>query len=682
MNDSNQILEAALNMRMSIHSNRTSTAFKASKDGSRSITTLRALEATPETLEVPGRVSISQPKAMDLHEMLLQEQREAAATNQRALSTNANMNVIEQAQSEIRRKNKKLAEEEFSSLLHTSRNKKLHTKNIMILERTDEVVKEKRWVRDLNEKERMGKVVADLEVRDSHAVQESLKLAASRQEKEIEIEVLKKRRAMSDTMSQKEFKVSDQDVEMLPIDDATPLPAEIHLAPTPDPNSSNPRNWPRSKKWRAIAFASLYTFISPISSSMVAPALPYIAKDLKFTQKIDAEMSLSIFVLAYALGPLFLAPLSEIYGRKPILQASLWFFVLFNAICGLSEDKSQMLLFRFLAGLGGSAPISLSGSVVADCFNGAEMGQAMSYYALGIVLAPALGPILGGYMTQGVSWHWLFYSVSIVGGVLAVFGTFFFPETYAPVLAARERKERGEVLAGGEAKIWTVLKGSITRPIIMLFTQPIVMVIALIMAFVYGVMYIVLSTFSLLFMEKYGENTQTSSLHYLALAVGLVIGSQLSGPLLDKISKVLQKKYNTPHKPEYRLPICIPGSVLLPIGLFLYGWAAENTLHWIWLDIGIALFAMSVNLTFQSLSLYTVDVYHLYSASALAAVSSLRSLAGFGFPLFAGDMYDQMGYGWGNSMLAILGIVIGIPAPILLYIYGERIRAASKFGSG
>ncbi|ORY46788.1 MFS general substrate transporter [Rhizoclosmatium globosum] len=495
------------------------------------------------------------------------------------------MNVIEQAQSEIRRKNKKLAEEEFSSLLHTSRNKKLHTKNIMILERTDEVVKEKRWVRDLNEKERMGKVVADLEVRDSHAVQESLNRNPPR----------------SDT----------------------------------DPNSSNPRNWPRSKKWRAIAFASLYTFISPISSSM----------DLKFTQKIDAEMSLSIF---------------------PILQASLWFFVLFNAICGLSEDKSQMLLFRFLAGLGGSAPISLSGSVVADCFNGAEMGQAMSYYALGIVLAPALGPILGG----------------IVGGVLAVFGTFFFPETYAPVLAARERKERGEVLAGGEVKIWTVLKGSITRPIIMLFTQPIVMVIALIMAFVYGVMYIVLSTFSLLFMEKYGENTQTSSLHYLALAVGLVIGSQLSGPLLDKISKVLQKRYNTPHKPEYRLPICIPGSVLLPIGLFLYGWAAENTLHWIWLDIGIALFAMSVNLTFQSLSLYTVDVYHLYSASALAAVSSLRSLAGFGFPLFAGDMYDQMGYGWGNSMLAILGIVIGIPAPILLYIYGERIRAASKFGSG
>ncbi|KAJ3083304.1 hypothetical protein HDU99_010994 [Rhizoclosmatium hyalinum] len=469
-----------------------------------------------------------------------------------------------------------------------------------------------------------------------------------------------------------------KDVELLPIEDAVPVEgsaAKQNNASEPNPTSSNPREWPRSKKWTAVAFASMYTFISPLSSSMVAPALPFIAKDLHFTSSFELSMSLSIFVLAYAFGPLFLGPLSEVYGRWKVLQASLWFFVVFNAACGLSQTKEQMLAFRFFAGLGGSAPIALAGSVVSDCFSGAEMGAAMSYYALGVILAPALGPIVGGFMTQGVSWQWLFYMISIFGGVLALAGTWLLPETYAPILLVQEKKKKGVDL-GVQKSVLEVLSSAITRPFIMLFTQPIVMVIALIMAFVY----IVLSTFSILFVRHYGENTQTSTLHYLALAVGLFIGNRLSGSILDIISDKLQKRYNTPHKPEYRLPVCIPASFLLPIGLFIYGWAAENNAHWIWLDIGIALFALSVNVTFQALTVYTVDCYMMYSASALAAVSSLRSLAGFGFPLFAAQMYDQLGYGWGNSLLAILGIVIGIPAPILLYVYGERVRAASKFG--
>ncbi|KAJ3405116.1 hypothetical protein CcCBS67573_g01091 [Chytriomyces confervae] len=448
----------------------------------------------------------------------------------------------------------------------------------------------------------------------------------------------------------------------------------------------NPHLWPRSKKWTAVALASLYTFIAPISSSMVAPALPYLAKDLGFTSKTEILMSLSIFVLAFAFGPLFLGPLSEVYGRKPILQASLWFFVIFNTACGLSTTKDQLLVFRFLAGIGGSAPIALAGSVVSDCFDRTEMGAAMSYYALGVILGPALGPIIGGIMTQSVSWHWVFYTVSIVGGILAIIGTFLLPETFAVVLVQRAQargvlSESHELKAAHSQKrsVFLILKDAVIRPFILLFTQPIAQVIALIMAFVYGVMYIVLSTFSALFVTHYQQGTLTSTYHYLALGIGFFIGNRMSGGILDTISTMLQKRYNTPHKPEYRLPVCIPAAMLLPVGLFIYGWSAENTVHWIVPDIGIALFAMSVNITFQALTVYTVDVYTMYSASALAAVSFLRSLAGFGFPLFADTLYVRFGYGWGNSILAFVGIGIGIPAPILLYVYGERLRASSKF---
>ncbi|KAJ3136387.1 hypothetical protein HK100_001716 [Physocladia obscura] len=451
-----------------------------------------------------------------------------------------------------------------------------------------------------------------------------------------------------------------------------------------DASSSNPRDWPRRKKWIAVTLAALYTFVAPICSTMVAPAFPYITADLGFTSTIQTEMILSIFVLSYVIGPLFLGPLSEVYGRYIVLQVSLWFFVIMNTACGLSRTATQMLVFRFFAGIGGSAPLVLTGSVVSDCFSVAEMGAAMSYSVLGIVVGPAIGPILGGFLTAGAGWRWLFHTLSIFSGFLAIVGTFMLPETYRPLLESRKETVSGisSRIVHSNIRIVQNLITAITRPFIMIFTQPIVQIIALIMGFVYGVLFIVLATFSALFVKKYEESTEISTLHYIALGLGFFGGNRIAGSLLDVTSKFLQSRNNTSHKPEYRLPVIIPAAILLPVALFLYGWSAENGWHWIVPDIGILLASMSINTTFQSLTVYTVDVYSRYSASALAAVGIFRYMAGFAFPLFATSMYDQYGYGWGNSILAFAGIVIGIPSPILLYIYGERIREKSQFATG
>ncbi|KAJ3136573.1 hypothetical protein HK100_001515 [Physocladia obscura] len=446
----------------------------------------------------------------------------------------------------------------------------------------------------------------------------------------------------------------------------------------------NPKEWPRIKKWRAVAIGAMMTFISPITSSMVAPALPYLATDLEFTSTIEIEMSLSIFVLAFALGPLILAPLSEVYGRRKILMLSMAFFTIFNAACGAAQSKTQMLLFRFMAGIGGSAPVAISGSIVSDTFARSEMGTAMSYYVLGIILGPAIGPIIGGFLTQALSWRWLFYIISIVSGFVLVVAFFFLPESYGPYLVLRASLQADKLAHVHHPKpnVFNVLRDAIVRPFILLFTQPISQIIAIFVAFFYGVMYIVLTTFSALYTKNYSEATQISTLHYFSLGLGFLIANRFSGGFLDVLSVYMQKRNNTPHKPEYRLILCIPGVIFLPIGIFIYGWAAEYTLHWIVTDIGVMLFTTAVGLSFQACSLYTVDVYTRYAASALAATTSLRSLAGFGFPLFAQDMYDSLGYGWGNSVLGFIAFVFGVPAPILLYIYGERIREKSKFAIG
>ncbi|KAE8395476.1 major facilitator superfamily domain-containing protein, partial [Aspergillus alliaceus] len=97
---------------------------------------------------------------------------------------------------------------------------------------------------------------------------------------------------------------------------------------------------------------------------MVAPALSQLGVDLHMQSDIEVELALSIFILAYAIGPLFFGPVSEIYGRVHVLQVSnLWYFA-WNLGCGFAQDPAQLFVFRFLAGIGGSAPVALGGGAI------------------------------------------------------------------------------------------------------------------------------------------------------------------------------------------------------------------------------------------------------------------------------------------------------------------------------
>lgn len=91
------------------------------------------------------------------------------------------------------------------------------------------------------------------------------------------------------------------------------------------------------------------------------------------------------------------------------------------------------------------------------------------------------------------------------------------------------------------------------------------------------------------------------------------------------------------------------------------------------------MFAAGTIASFQCTQTYIVDTYSTYAASAVASVTVLRSLAGFGFPLFARPMYNALGLGWGNSLLGFIAIAFGIPAPFVLWKYGEALRSKSRF---
>lgn len=126
----------------------------------------------------------------------------------------------------------------------------------------------------------------------------------------------------------------------------------------------NPKNWTTKERMVVTIVMSTFTFISPVSSSMVAPALGKLGQDLGMHKEMEVEMALSIFVLGYALGPLFFGPMSEVFGRSRVLQFSNLFYLVWNLSCGFAQNRAEFFVFRFLAGIGGSAPLAIGAGVI------------------------------------------------------------------------------------------------------------------------------------------------------------------------------------------------------------------------------------------------------------------------------------------------------------------------------
>jgi len=107
-----------------------------------------------------------------------------------------------------------------------------------------------------------------------------------------------------------------------------------------------------------------FTFISPVSSSIIAPAITKVAQTFDITNPSEQSVAYSVFVLGYAFGPLLLGPLSEIYGRSRVLQIANFFYLVFNTVAGFSRNEAELVAFRFLSGLGGSAPLAVCSCLV------------------------------------------------------------------------------------------------------------------------------------------------------------------------------------------------------------------------------------------------------------------------------------------------------------------------------
>lgn len=274
-----------------------------------------------------------------------------------------------------------------------------------------------------------------------------------------------------------------------------------------------------------------------------------------------------------------MAPLSEIYGRRPAYLISMFFFLIFTIACAISTALPMLIVFRFLAGCVGSTPITLGGATIGDVFPPAKRGGSMAIMAMGPLLGPVLGPIIGGYLAAAKGWAWVFWLQAIISGVLFLVGLIFLRETYAIVIleqkAAALRKEKGNqdlqsALHDGLTPRVRI-RNAVVRPVKILIMQPIVLILSVYIAFMFGYLYLFVTTFPKVFIEQYGFSTGNTGLTYIGLGVGMLFGMAMAGKGSDVLYKVLVKRNEGKEEPEYRLPPLVISAPLVAVAFFWYG---------------------------------------------------------------------------------------------------------------
>ncbi|OBT66962.1 hypothetical protein VE03_04212 [Pseudogymnoascus sp. 23342-1-I1] len=454
-----------------------------------------------------------------------------------------------------------------------------------------------------------------------------------------------------------------------------------------DADPLSPRSRSNFQKWTIVLINSVaagsVTCVSSIYTATYEQILPEF-----HTSRIVATVGLSLFIFGLGCGPMLLAPLSEFYGRRPIYLVSFAFFIIWLIPSAVAQNMATILVSRFLDGFSGSAFLSVAGGSVYDLYSRDDLQAPMMVFTASPFIGPVLGPLLGGFINQYTHWRWTYYVLLIWNFVLWVLIFLFVPETYHPVLlrnkARKIRADTGDerYKAPMELSTKTIpheIRISLYRPFQLLALEFMVLNLCVFSGFLLGILYLFFGAFPLVFRNNHGFTLSQIGLTFLGLLVGMLI-ALATDPLWYKNYRRLikQNENDGGAEPEHRLPPAIAGSVLVPIGIFMFGWTTYSSVHWIVPIIGSTIFAIGNLLVFTGIFTFLVDAYPQYAASSLAANSFVRSSFAAVFPLFGVQMYNKLGYQWATSVLAFLTVVM-MPFPYLFFKYGKQIREKSRF---
>ncbi|PYH83194.1 MFS general substrate transporter [Aspergillus uvarum CBS 121591] len=450
----------------------------------------------------------------------------------------------------------------------------------------------------------------------------------------------------------------------------------------------NPMQFSETKKWTFTMMMALATLAVALVSSAYTGGIIEIEEDFGIGTEV-ATLGVSLFVLGFAIGPLLWAPLSEMFGRQIVYCVTYMALTAFTAGAAGSKNAWTLIILRFFAGSFGSSPMTNAGGVIADMFPASQRGVATSLFAAAPFLGPVLGPIIGGFLGMNAGWKWVMGFLGAFTGVVWILGSLTVPETYAPVLL-RRRAEKLTKLTGkiyrsktdidqGKTTLGQAFKTALSRPWILLFKEPIVFLLSLYIAIVYGTLYMLFAAYPIVYELHRGWNQGVGSLPFLGIMVGM-IGAVVYNILDNKRYIRVSQKHGGFAPPEARLPPCLIASVAIPVGLFWFAWTDYVSIHWMASVAAGVPFGFGLVLVFLSNLSYLIDTYTIFAASVLAANSVLRSIFGAVFPLFTTYMYENLGIHWATCIPAFLALAC-VPFPFMFYKYGPAIRKRCKYAA-
>ncbi|CAK5274361.1 unnamed protein product [Mycena citricolor] len=395
-----------------------------------------------------------------------------------------------------------------------------------------------------------------------------------------------------------------------------------------------------------------------LGSSIITGDLQGPVADLHTTQE-TVNLSVTCFVIGFGVGPLFFAPLSEVIGRTPIYAISMFFYFIFTMPSALAQNAATLVVARQLAGLAASAPMCNVGGSVADVWAVEDRGLPMAFFSATILTAggrldrnvrrlavdlfvTSFASLISFSQVPGQDWVLFIFT----GLTFAM--TLFIPETLSPVLlrrkAARLRKETGDdsYRSLGELEhipFSQTLGTALLRPVIMVFTEPVVLFMSFYLSFVYSLLYLLFFAYPITFAEIRGFSPGMTGVTFVSIIVGISI-AMVCMPQQEKLYARVTV-YGT--FPEARLYPMMVGAIVLPIALFIFAFTgAYSWVNFMGPCVAGALFGFSMILIYVSANSYIVDSYSSYAASAIAAKTIMRSLIGSAVPLYVNQMFAHM----------------------------------------
>ena len=385
---------------------------------------------------------------------------------------------------------------------------------------------------------------------------------------------------------------------------------------------------------------------------------------------------------------MFFSPLSEIgyIGRNPPYLVS---FVLFFAVSLLTvvlgdRSFSGLIVLRFLQGFFGSPILASGGASLEDIYDWSSVPYAFTFWIAAMYCGPAFGPLLAAYAVPH-DWRWPLWEIVIMSGPVLLVLLPFLPETSAPKIlfqrAQRLRKQTGNPNYRAKVELtklqpMAIFMDAMIKPIEIACLDPSIGFVCVYGALVYAIYYSFFEAFPIVYIGTYGMTLGSFGLIFLSVVGGVTVFATMYALYLYLLFGPESRRKEMSQ--ESRLRPALPAVFLLPVGLFLFAWTARSDIHWIVPTIGIAIYAGTSFVIFQCIVCYVILSYPQYVASLFAANDFCRSMLAAGFVMFSRAMYVDLGIAKGVSLLGGLS-VMGILGMFVMYLFGDKLRARSKF---